>query len=293
MDQTLASVVALTTLLTGAFALFAVLKINELTQSPPMQVTKSRQVTPAKIKSTISIKSTKLIQPVKVAKMTSTVQQTKQFQKNVQLEMLFRLRMLSPSHLGTYLSSVLSLHRKEKKVVWVGSDEIVSIGEGLEKLEAQDSAVFFHPFVFMSFVLDGDYSNAYDADELEANKDVAMHVASLVEKHYYMMFLDAQHKEIVAMDSLYKRSDDEIKQRIDQNFFPVIQPFAKLKFTLRNLTGVECLQKGPTCGPWSIWLITAMVMNFGNCRGKDGIDVAPLDACSTEDVTKFYQNARL
>lgn len=198
----------------------------------------------------------------------------------------------TPAGLGAFLGTFLALGSRDRRTEWVDSSELGEYAGALERLQTSHSAFFFRPFSALSFHTDKAHTTNVEMQDLDPNVDLALHISSHDEKHFWTVFVDTKNREVVALDSLVTRSDEHVKARVDK-FLPRVKPFQRLHLLLRNYTGVVCLQTGATCGPWSIWLMTALVTGFGRCRGKDGrVIVAPLDAFHTKDVVQFYRNAR-
>lgn len=210
----------------------------------------------------------------------------------------------TPASLGIFLHRLLKfgLKRRDRNPQWVGSDLVYEFLKRLSNLQTLHPYLFLRAFDHMTLhttAMNESFAPDEEMRRIDPSRDLAILVQSEHEAHFYMMFVDSKNKEVLALDSMFKREDALIKHLLDSHLTSV-RPFATQGYVLRNHTGRVCRQRGMTCGPWSVWLLTAMVMNFGGCRGVyvegDGsrgsrVDVGMLNAFRNEDVVAFWDHA--
>lgn len=278
MDSTLAIIVATTVTVTAAVAWIVIGQVSQFSVKWPAVLTKEDE---AVLLRSQQKKPKALSRPVGLGASSTKPHKTFKLPPQSQLS--------SPGQVGLFLAGKLSLdHAKQSE--WIDSFDIMKYMFKLQELSRTVPTIFFRPFIPNHFLDPDVQAGVYTEAAFDPLFDYVMVSMAPESGHFFMIFLDPPNKEVVALDSMFIREDDDVKHMLDTSF-SVIQPFTKLNYKLRNYAGLICKQRGMTCGPWCMWLFTSLVMNFKGCRNANGsVNVDPLDQTKSEDVEKFWIN---
>lgn len=205
----------------------------------------------------------------------------------------------TPLNVGKLLQSLMKLgvDAEDRGSEWISNYEVEAYLKKLNWLQTVVPKLFFRPFhaslLLIQLTIDGKLIDVLDPLQTSSvDHDYLLLIHSSTERHFYLIFIDSLNKKIVAFDTLHRRQDPALIVSVAK-MFPDLDLTA-LGYTLTNYTGVMCKQQSASCGPWAAWLLTAVVLNYQNCRGTSGsvprdFDVRPLDACSNSDVKAFWE----
>lgn len=200
---------------------------------------------------------------------------------------------LTPSQTGSVLRKLIqprSHHRVMDRVL----KYLYQLGDlkKLEKIECRPFIVgLFETRFGSSDVKRPDKRNDQNMNEdivtlITSKKSV---IGSKPTTHTFVIFVDKASKQVMAFDTEYKQEDARIVSLVDKSW-PLLQPFYRMKYTLRNLTGSAYTRKGASTTAWTAWLATAILLNYKGCMSQgDAFDLTPLRSCANKEVVEFWK----